>query len=321
VNARTDQVAPPLGPLTPSERAAVGEDFFRRCYGAALIATVLLCSIAVVLALVDRDAAPTGTIVIVFAVLAGVAAVRGSSGYERVRRHRYTLVLAGPLTAISSLFPAVNANAVYFPALAPLALIACVAQRRRERVAVIVSLALGSTVAALLDTRSSELRAAGSIAGATIGVIVLGLLLSIVVDWSARRLLLEPDDGDVGRTVAPGARARTADIEAQQRKRERDERDQRVAAIREAPREHLVRLRPSSLAKLTARELQILFLIAERLDRYDIAECLAISPKTVDKHIENVRGKVGWTHSGRPTAQLTLELPQFTARGSDHKSA
>jgi len=311
VSARTDQVAPPLGPLTPSERAAVGEDFFRRCYGAALIATMLLCGVAVLLALVDRDTAPTGTIVIVFAVLAGVAAVRGFSGYARVRRHRYALVLAGPLTAVSSLFPAVDANAVYFPALAPLALIACVAQRRRERVAVIASLALGAMVAALLDTRSSELRTAGSIVGATIGVVVLGLLLSIVVDWCARRLLLEPDDGDVERTVATGVRAQTAEIEAQQRERERDE---RVAAIREASREHLVRLRPSSLAKLTARELQILFLVAERLDRYDIAECLAVSPKTVDKHIENVRAKVGWTHSGRPTAQLTLELPQFTAR-------
>lgn len=295
-----------LRPLTLSERVAVGEDFFQRFYRAALIITVLLAASAGVLAIVSDHSAPTGTIVVALLIGAGAIGARRASSYDWLRRHRYALTIAGPLTAISSLWPTVDANAVYYPALAPLALSACVAQRRAERVAVIVSLAIGTAVAATLDARSPQLSSPEKLAGATIAVAVLGVLIAVVVDWCARRVLLEPDDRGDERPALPDALVAAADDD----RVDRDEQGRlnRVAVIAKASREQLTRLRPATLADLTARELQILFLVVEGLDRHDIGDCLSISPKTVDKHVERVRTKTGLTHTGRPTSWLTAQL-------------
>ncbi len=291
-----------LSPLTLSERVAVGESFFRRYYSVTLYATVLLAAIAVFLASLNPRTPATGTLVVAALVCVAVRAGLRPNGYDWLRRHRYAVVLAGPLTALSSLWPAVDANAVYFPALAPLALIAGLAQRRRERIAVIGSVALGTLVAALLDTRAPELSMPDELAGATIGVAIVGLLLGVVVDWCARKVLLAPEDldGPAATAVVPSPH----DAEA-------DPRIGRVNAISRASNQELEQRRPQMLVSLTAREVQILFLIAERLDRYDIADRLSISPKTVDKHVQHVREKTELTGTGRPTSWLTLHLPPF----------
>jgi DNA-binding NarL/FixJ family response regulator len=44
---------------------------------------------------------------------------------------------------------------------------------------------------------------------------------------------------------------------------------------------------------LTARETEILQLVAEGLTDKEIGERLSISPKTVSEHVDRVRGKLG----------------------------
>ena len=56
----------------------------------------------------------------------------------------------------------------------------------------------------------------------------------------------------------------------------------------------LRRVRPATARRnLTARELQVLTLLADGLEQSEIAERLAISPKTVATHIERILAKLG----------------------------
>jgi DNA-binding CsgD family transcriptional regulator len=307
VSVLADRDPPLLAPLTLGERAAVGEHFFQRCCVGGLYATMALAGCAAIIALTNQRTVPSGTIVVAAAVIAAAARGLRAGGYDWLRRHPYALVLVGPLTAASSLWPAVDSNAVYFPALAPLMLIASVAQRRRERVAVIVSLAIGTAMAAVLDAGSPELSTASALASATVGVVIVGVLLGVVVDRCARRVLLEPDTLVPGPEPAPSGTPPTREHSETQGRRER------IDAIGRASRDRLVRLRPTSLASLTARELQILFLVGEGLDHHDIADHLGISPRTVGKHVEHVRSKTGSILAGRPTSWLALQLPPFVA--------
>ena len=50
---------------------------------------------------------------------------------------------------------------------------------------------------------------------------------------------------------------------------------------------------PANCAPLTARELEVLHLLAEGLEQSEIAERLVISPKTVGTHLEHVLEKLG----------------------------
>jgi DNA-binding CsgD family transcriptional regulator len=48
----------------------------------------------------------------------------------------------------------------------------------------------------------------------------------------------------------------------------------------------------SSSDKLTPREVQVLALVAAGLTNYQIARCLEISARTIDKHIEHILAKL-----------------------------
>jgi DNA-binding NarL/FixJ family response regulator len=51
--------------------------------------------------------------------------------------------------------------------------------------------------------------------------------------------------------------------------------------------------RPAYPAGLTAREVEVLRLVAEGLTNEQVAERLIISPRTVEKHLESIYGKLG----------------------------
>jgi DNA-binding NarL/FixJ family response regulator len=56
--------------------------------------------------------------------------------------------------------------------------------------------------------------------------------------------------------------------------------------------------RPPAPAGLTPREVEVLRLIALGLTTRQVADELVISPKTADRHIQNVYGKVGVSTRG-----------------------
>lgn len=80
--------------------------------------------------------------------------------------------------------------------------------------------------------------------------------------------------------------------------------DELVARVRA-----LLRRAPATPAepRLTARELEVLELLAEGLSQQRIAERLVISPKTVGTHIERVLGKLG-AHSRAEAVALAYRL-------------
>jgi DNA-binding CsgD family transcriptional regulator len=65
---------------------------------------------------------------------------------------------------------------------------------------------------------------------------------------------------------------------------------------------HRVARRRDGPAGLTAREVEVLRLLARGLSNREIAERLVISPRTVGNHVEHIYAKIG--SSGRATASL-----------------
>jgi Bacterial regulatory proteins, luxR family len=294
-------------PLSSTERAALGEDYFRDCFKLALHATLGLAAIAIVLAFADQQRGGAGATVVI-ASLTAVLVLRGyRGGYESLSRHPYRLAWVGAASALSSLWPAVDANATYFPTLAPLALIACVAHHNRERVAITVALAGGTLAAAILDSRAPYLREPGQLAAATIAVLVLGGLLCLVVDWWARRVLFEPD-GDA--STSPADLAEVSQLGEVEPAVEHAGPDWvMVGAVVAASPRWFAALRPRGFDALTGRELQIVYLIRDQLAPADIASYLCISKRTVDVHIDHIRRKLDATYDGRSTFHLALGLP------------
>jgi len=135
-----------VGPLTLAERAQVGEQYFRSCFAYALISAVVLGVVALALGYSDgQPGAGPATAGLAVMVAAAALATRVSGGYEFLRRHPYALAGAGPLIALVCLWHRADANALYFPALAPLAVAPPFAQDRRQQMTVIVSLAVGTS--------------------------------------------------------------------------------------------------------------------------------------------------------------------------------
>lgn len=305
------------GPLTLAERAAVGEDYFQRCYGYALMATVALAATALALAYGDSQ---RGALVATsaIAVLVAAAALAVRDGYEWLRRHPYTLVLAGPAVALLCLWHAIDANAVYFPALAPLAIVPCVAQDRCQQLAVIGSLAAGTFIAALEDTRLPRLQGTGELASSTLAVLVLGALLMVIIDWWARKVLLAPDASEVTpsqRVQDPdGVEGRRSGVEVERSdgaEAERDNRIERIRTIVTAEPVAFENLQIVAMQRLTGRQLQLLYLVRENLSSEDIAYWLNIKPNTVRTHIRNIRARLDVVGRGAATYALAHRLPDL----------
>ena len=62
---------------------------------------------------------------------------------------------------------------------------------------------------------------------------------------------------------------------------------------------HRVRRRKEWPSGLTAREVDVLRLLARGMTNNEIAEALVISPKTADHHIEHIYAKVGVNNRAR----------------------
>src|SRR5262249_45379923 len=86
---------------------------------------------------------------------------------------------------------------------------------------------------------------------------------------------------------------------------------------------HRVRRRREGPARLTAREAEILRLIAQGITAKDVARRLFISPKTVATHIEHIYAKTG-APTRAPASLFAMRhglLPEEGQPGSDGHSA
>jgi len=72
--------------------------------------------------------------------------------------------------------------------------------------------------------------------------------------------------------------------------------------VRDIPRGERLSTRANP-GGLTARELEILALVAQGLRNADIARRLFVSPKTVDHHVSAVLGKLGVSSRTRAAAR------------------
>jgi DNA-binding NarL/FixJ family response regulator len=64
---------------------------------------------------------------------------------------------------------------------------------------------------------------------------------------------------------------------------------------------------PAAPEKLTARELEVLALVAQGLPNKEIADRLAISQRTVKYHVSSIMGKLG---AGNRTEAVALAVQQ-----------
>ena len=71
--------------------------------------------------------------------------------------------------------------------------------------------------------------------------------------------------------------------------------------------------------QLTARQLEILLLLADRLTNTQIAARLYISPKTVDHHVSAILAKLG-VHSRRQAAAEAVRLGLAEKQGAGHRN-
>ena len=76
---------------------------------------------------------------------------------------------------------------------------------------------------------------------------------------------------------------------------------------------HRVPRRREGPAGLTAREVEVLRLLARGLSNKEIAARLVISPKTVGNHIEHIYAKIG--ASSRAAAEPVRDAARPAARG------
>lgn len=330
----TGTIAPGAA-ITGVESVWVSERFYRRCYRLAVHGMLVMCGVGVVLAYVDGHSARDATIVV--ATLLGVlaACARGRAGYEWLREHPCTLALAGPLAVVTALWPGVDENALYFPVLGPLAMVACVASHRREAFAVIASLAAGTCFAAVLDTQSPAFAGAAALTTATAGVLVSGILLTVVATWSAIWILDEAraNADEVPRSAV--ARATTPHPNGPTRRLSKEtpalpaggtaverpnllpeNKAQSQALWIVAIRDKIVTASQGArhvwveLTGFRARELQILLLRGDGYGKRDIAALLSLKPSSVATYTKEAVSRHNSRERSRgeaPTAALNYD--------------
>ena len=313
--------------LTFAERATLMERFYWRCYRASLDATLALAAIAVLLACLNSNTQPYATGLLAIIVGLGTRLARTPARYRWLRRHPTALAFAGPLAAGCALWPATDANALYFPALAPLAIIACVAQRRRDTLTVIVSIAAGTFLGGLVDTRFPALAEPAELASATLAVGVVGALMTVLVNWCAKQVALTAQGpggvsqvSDAGPSAFSDHRHRghgssrsgavahlrpAADLEDPSERT-----DNRrfpfallhapafLVAIRDASKAVLHTLRPRKLEGLTDRSLQVYLLLKADLTPGQAAAWLGIKRDSLYRQTRKARFRSGYTSAG-----------------------
>jgi hypothetical protein len=298
------------------------ERYFWNAYCIALDATLGLCAVAILLAVLNSGTPPYGTVTVALIAAAGTRMMRTPGAYSVCRRHPYLLALPGVLSAVSMLAPDMDANAIYFPALSGLALAPCVTTRRREIMAVILTTAAGTFIAALADTRFPSLAEPAELTSSTFAVLIVGTLMATLINWCAIQsgtggAPRRPDENErqhVARTsrasetnelAEPPPRPEQSPSPAQPR------RLLQPPAILRAVRDQLRMIAPldlgTELRPLTARQLQVFYLAKADLSPDRAAEWLRISLSMFKSH--QIEGR---KRTGLSDVEIVASLPEIS---------
>lgn len=201
--------------VTPDQRARVGEFYFLSCYPVAVAAAAGLCGVAAAVAVVDQGARATGTLAVIglfLTIAAGASWTRDlrDACYQMLRGRAYLLAAPALLVVpLARLWPAVDQNALYFAVAGPIAVVACVAQGPKDGFSAIALIAAATAVAATIDRAEPGLASAQQLSTATLGLLLSGILIKVVVQWSAlivqegAHLLASPTLADRRHSTAP----------------------------------------------------------------------------------------------------------------------
>ncbi len=310
-------VPPPLTPIIPASIVLVVDDspgtlgMLSTALEAAGYTVLLAQSGAAALALMERV---TPDIVLMDAVMPGMD---GFEACERLKRGRMNasvpVVFMTGLTETEHVVRALEAGGVDYltKPVAPAELVARVrVHLANARLTQSAQAALDTTGRYLLAMdRSGHLVWATPQAGTWLGVGETGLdagpaaqaLPDAVVAW-ALACTVHPDRARPLAFVAPGTgklleAAYVGQISA-------NEILLRLTSVDRAGDEQILRSR----LKLTAREAEVLLWISRGKTNRDIAEILGLSPRTVNKHLEQIFAKIGVENRAAAAIQVVTIL-------------
>lgn len=269
-----------LLPRDGREVAGIAEALYRRLFTLALGGLQLTCLLAVIAAVVRTDHANFARTVALAVGLASAAALamRNSERCYWAIRRRPALALTGPILALAALtIDGISHSPLSFAAAASIALPAFVCGRRWALTAATI-ISLGAVAASSLRIGWSALSSVGQ---GTVAYFVWAIVLAGLAE-SFARLAMRMPYRDVSRSVPPSPMSVT-NLAGD------------PSASRSAQRRSPVNQpqRPQAAISLTARQLQVVALLADGLRARDIANQLGISPSTVYMHVKQAKQRAG----------------------------
>jgi hypothetical protein len=306
------------------------ERYFWNAYCIALDASLGLCALAILLAVLNSGTPPYGTTTVALIAAAGTRKFRNPNAYSTFRRHPYLLTLPAVLSAASMLAPDMDANAIYFPALSGLALAPCVTTRRREIAAVILTTAASTFIAALADTRFPSLAEPAEVTSSTFAVLVVGTLMAALINWCAIQSATSgapPQSNETewqlaARTSPARGTNQPPDPTLQSEQSPSPSRPQRLLpppAILRAVRDKLRTIAPldldAELRPLTPRQLQVFYLLKADLGPDQVAKWLRLSLSMVTQH--QIEGR---KRTGLSDVEIIASLPEISEYPNERTS-
>lgn len=290
------------------------ERYFWNAYCIALDATLGLCAVAILLAVLNRGTPPYGTVIVALIAAVGTRRMRTPSAYRVCRRHPYLVALPGVLSAACMLAPDMDANAIYFPALSGLALAPCVTTRRREIIAVIVITAGGTFISALADTRFPSLAEPAELTSSTFAVVIVGTLMAVLVNWCAIQSATQGASEQPERSqrqLTTRTSTKPADPPRQPEESSTPTRPQRLLrppTILRAVRDRFRAIAPLDLGvRLTPRQLQAFYLSKADLGPEEAAAWLGISLSMFKSHQSAARKR-----NRMSNVEIITKLPEIS---------
>jgi DNA-binding CsgD family transcriptional regulator len=292
-----------------SEVASLAEALYLRMFVMALGGMVIMCGLVILAATVrtrNADFLRTASLALGLAVLAGLA-LRSPRRVYFAMRFRPTLSLVAPMLALLALvIDDVGHSPLSYPAAVSTAYPAFVCGRRWALAAATL-ISVGAVTAATMRTGPGALNSVGQ---GAVGYFVWALVLSGLAE-SFTRLIMRMPQIQTSPSLAPPAQVVNLAGDPPPSKPAPSD----PSAVRESVPE-----RVPSTVRLTARQLQVVALLADGLRANQIAQQLGIATSTVYRYVERAKERTGVASRGELVA-LAIREGLVPANTTDEQSA